>query len=173
MFKALRAVLVAVLFAGAAMAAEVKPYGNEDLASDAVRLAETLKVAAGKVGAQTAGRSPEDLRRAAVAATAASKFDAAAGLAAALDRICQETTDAVLSGNNILILSDRATAQLRDLGDLGLGENPIRYNCPIAAEHARWCAARGGEDRGGAAALDRIQFAGEQSPNEPGIVLHH
>ncbi|MGE0737431.1 MAG: glutamate synthase large subunit, partial [Alphaproteobacteria bacterium] len=32
------------------------------------------------------------------------------GLAAALDRVCREATDAVLAGNNILILSDRAVS---------------------------------------------------------------
>ena len=82
MLKTLRAALVAVLFAGAAFAAD-KPYVNEDMASDAVRLAETLKSEAGKIGAQAAGKSPEELRKAALASIAAGKFDVAAKLAAA------------------------------------------------------------------------------------------
>ncbi|HUC63624.1 MAG TPA: glutamate synthase large subunit [Alphaproteobacteria bacterium] len=36
-----------------------------------------------------------------------------AGLGAALERICNEATDAVLTGNNILILSDRAVSRER------------------------------------------------------------
>ena len=83
MLRALRAALMALLVTSAALAAELKPYVNEDLASDAVRLAATLKTEAGKIGAQAAGRTPEDLRKAASAAVAAGKFDVAAKLAAA------------------------------------------------------------------------------------------
>jgi len=39
--------------------------------------------------------------------------DGAAGLERALDRVCREATDAVLDGNNILILSDRAVSAER------------------------------------------------------------
>ncbi len=83
MLKTLRAVLVAWLFASVAIAAEVKPYVNEQMASDAVRLAETLKGEAGRIGAQAAGKTPDDLRKAAAAAATAGKFDLAAKLAAA------------------------------------------------------------------------------------------
>ncbi len=97
MLQALRAILIALfsaiapflfagavfLIVGAALAADIKPYVNDDLASDAVRLAETLKAEAAKSGADTAGKSPEDLRKAALASIAAGKFDVAARLAAA------------------------------------------------------------------------------------------
>jgi uncharacterized protein YfaS (alpha-2-macroglobulin family) len=77
------AALLLLLLAGAALAADVKPYAREDMASDAVRLAETLKGEASKIGAQAAGKTPEDLRKAAAAATAAGKFDVASRIAAA------------------------------------------------------------------------------------------
>ncbi len=83
MIQALRAVLIALLFVGSALAADVKPYVNEDMASDAVRLAATLKAEAGKIGAQAQGKTPDDLRKAAAAAVTAGKFDVAAKLAAA------------------------------------------------------------------------------------------
>ena len=96
MLQALRAILIALfsaiapflfagavfLIVGAALAADIKPYVNDDLASDAVRLAETLKAEAARA-ARTAGKSPEDLRKAAAASIAAGKFDVAARLAAA------------------------------------------------------------------------------------------
>ena len=72
MLRLLRAFAVCLLFAtaGAALAADAKPFAREDMASDAARLAETLKTMAGKVGAQTAGKTPEDLRKGSAAATA-------------------------------------------------------------------------------------------------------
>ena len=83
MIQALRAAFIAFLFAASALAAEVKPYVNEDMASDAVRLAATLKAEAGKIGAEAQGKTPDDLRKSAGAAVAAGKFDVAAKLAAA------------------------------------------------------------------------------------------
>ncbi len=76
----LRAFAVCLLLAtaGAALAAEVKPFAREDMASDAVRLTETLRADAAKIGALTKDKSPDDLRKAASAAAAAGKFDAAA-----------------------------------------------------------------------------------------------
>ena len=83
MFRALRAAFIAFLFVASAQAADVKPYVNEELASDAVRLAATLKTEAGKIGAEAQGKTPDELRKAASAAVAAGKFDVAAKLAAA------------------------------------------------------------------------------------------
>ena len=83
MFRALRAAFIAFLFVASALAADVKPYVNEEMASDAVRLAATLKVEAGKIGAEAQGKTPDDLRKLAGAAVAAGKFDVAAKLAAA------------------------------------------------------------------------------------------
>ncbi len=77
------AFLLCLLVGFAAVAAEPKPYAREDMASDAIRLAQTLRVEAGKIGAATAGKSPDALRKAAIAAAAAGQFDAAQKLAAA------------------------------------------------------------------------------------------
>src|SRR5664279_2339291 len=79
----LLAVCLAFFTAGAATAAEIKPFAREDMASDAVRLTETLRAQAATIGAQAKGRTPDDLRKAAAAAAAAAKFDDAAKLAAA------------------------------------------------------------------------------------------
>jgi alpha-2-macroglobulin len=76
-------VLCLMLLAGAAGAADIKPFASEDMASDAIRLAETLRAAAVSIGAQAKGKTPEDLRKAAAAAAAAAKFDDAAKFAAA------------------------------------------------------------------------------------------
>src|SRR5271166_2835686 len=75
--------LCLTLLAGAAEAAEIKPFASEDMASDAIRLTETLRAEAATIGAQAKGKTPEDLRKAAAAAGAAAKFDDAAKLAAA------------------------------------------------------------------------------------------
>ena len=75
--------LCLMLLAGAAGAADIKPFASEDMASDAIRLTETLRAAAVSIGAQAKGKTPEDLRKAAAAAAAAAKFDDAAKLAAA------------------------------------------------------------------------------------------
>ncbi len=113
MLRVLRAVLVAVLFAGAAAAAELKPYVNEDMASDAARLAETLKTMAGKVGAQTAGKTPEDLRKGSAAATAAEKFDLAAALAAAAATVAPKDPANWLAFANVAIKADDTQADNR------------------------------------------------------------
>jgi uncharacterized protein YfaS (alpha-2-macroglobulin family) len=113
MLRILRAALLAALFAGAAFAAEVKPYADEEMASDAVRLAETLKTAAGKIGAQVAGKSPDDLRKAAAAAVAAGKFDAAAALAAAAVTAAPKDPANWLAYANVAIRADDAQANNR------------------------------------------------------------
>ena len=46
---------------GAASAAETKPFAREDMASDAVRLTETLRVATAAIGAQVKGKTPQQL----------------------------------------------------------------------------------------------------------------
>ncbi len=83
MIQALRAAFIAFLFVASAQAANVRSYVNEDMASDAVRLAATLKIEAGKIGAQAQGKTPDELRKAASSAVVAGKFDVAAKLAAA------------------------------------------------------------------------------------------
>ena len=52
MLHALRSLaLLLILLAGSAGAAETKPFAREDMASDAVRLTETLRVATAAIGA--------------------------------------------------------------------------------------------------------------------------
>ena len=87
MLQAIRSFLaLALLFAaGAALAAEIKPYVREDLASDVVRLTETLRKETAQIGAKIKGKSVEQLRKEAVAAVGAGNFkDASALLGAAI-----------------------------------------------------------------------------------------
>ncbi len=118
--QALRAILIAllfasaaVLFAGAAVAADIKPYVNEDMASDAVRLAETLKIEAAKIGAQAAGKTPDDLRKAAAAAAVAGQYDVAARLAAAAVTAAPKDPANWLAYARVAIKADDAQANNR------------------------------------------------------------
>ena len=61
----------------AGAAADGKTYQREDLASDAVRLAETLRKESAAVGARLKGRSPEQLRRDAEAAIGSGDYKGA------------------------------------------------------------------------------------------------
>src|ERR1700678_723680 len=84
MLHALRSLAVFLcLLAGAASAAETKPFAREDMASDAVRLTETLRVATAAIGAQVKGRTPQQLRPAAARAVSGGAFAAADKLAGA------------------------------------------------------------------------------------------
>ena len=85
MLKVMRAIAVCLLLplATSAGAAEIKPFAREDIASDAVRLTETLRIATAAIGAQVKDKTPDQLRKAAAAASAASNFDAAEKLAGA------------------------------------------------------------------------------------------
>ncbi len=84
MLVALRTLLALVLFVGAAaQAAEVKPYARDFLASDAVRLAETLRKETISIGSLTKGKSPEQLRKDAAAKAGASDFKMAGKYAGA------------------------------------------------------------------------------------------
>ena len=108
--------LLLLLASAAAFATETKPYAREDMASDAVRLAETIRTQAAKIGAITAGKSPDTLRKAAIAAAAAGKFADAQKLAAAA------ISTAPKDPANWLTLSEIATraddAQANDRYDL-------------------------------------------------------
>ncbi len=87
MLQAIRNLLALALLiaAGAALAAEIKPYVREDLASDVVRLTETLRKETAEIGAKIKGKSAEQLRKDAAAAVVAAKFkDASALLGAAV-----------------------------------------------------------------------------------------
>ena len=84
MLHALRSLAVLlILLATSAGAAEIKPFARDDMASDAVRLTETLRIATAAIGAQVKDKTPDQLRKAAAAASAASNFDAAEKLAGA------------------------------------------------------------------------------------------
>jgi hypothetical protein len=69
-----------MLVAGAACAAQGAPYVREDLASDVVRLTETLHKETTQIGATLKGRSGEQLRKDAAAAVASSDFKRASAL---------------------------------------------------------------------------------------------
>ncbi len=115
MLHSLRAFVILVLFAtaGVAHAADPKPYAREDMASDAVRLTETLRIEAGKIGAEAAGKTPDDLRKAANAAAVAGKFDVAQKLAAAAVTSAPKDPANWLSYADIATMADDAKADGR------------------------------------------------------------
>src|ERR1700739_3154401 len=76
---------VFISLGGAAWAADIKPYAREDLASDVVRLTETLRKETAQIGAKIKGKSADQLRKDAAAAVADKRFkDASALLGAAV-----------------------------------------------------------------------------------------
>ena len=84
MLHALRSLAVLlILLAGAAGAAETKPFAREDMASDAVRLTETLRIATAAIGAQVKGKTPQQLLAEAARAVAGGDFNDAEKLAGA------------------------------------------------------------------------------------------
>src|SRR5580700_9987527 len=85
MLHALRslAVLLILLTGGASVAAETKPFARDDMASDAVRLTETLRVATAAIGAQVKGKTPQQLLTEAARAVSGGDFAAADKLAGA------------------------------------------------------------------------------------------
>src|SRR5271165_6312240 len=115
MLQALRSIAVCLLLltAGAALAAETKPFAHEDMASDAVRLAESLRTRAATIGAQTKEKTPDDLRRAAAAAATAGKFEAAAKLAAAAITAAPKDPANWLAYASVAVKADDAKANGR------------------------------------------------------------
>ena len=84
MLHALRSLAVLLLLlAGAASAAETKPFAREDMASDVVRLTDTLRVATAAIGAQVKGKTPQQLLTDAARAVMGSNFGDAEKLAGA------------------------------------------------------------------------------------------
>src|SRR5580698_7673701 len=84
MLHALRSLAVLlILLAGAVSASETKPFAREDIASDAVRLTETLRVATAAIGAQVKGKTPQQLLAEAAKAVAGGDFATAEKLAGA------------------------------------------------------------------------------------------
>ena len=84
MLHALRSLAVLLLLLGAsASAAEIKPFAREDMASDAVRLTETLRIATAAIGAEVEGKTPRQLLTETGKAVAGADFPAAEKLAGA------------------------------------------------------------------------------------------
>src|SRR6185312_6506306 len=83
MLHALRSLALLLILLASAAAAETKPFSREDLASDAVRLAETLRIATAAIGAEVKGRAPQQLVKEAASAVAGGDFAAAEKLAGA------------------------------------------------------------------------------------------
>src|SRR5271166_5567706 len=107
------ALVLLLLTAAGVTAAEPKPFAREDMASDAVRLAETLRIDAGKIGPQMRAKSPDDLRKAAAAAATASKFDDAERLAAAAITAAPKDPAGWLTLADVAIAADDAQANGR------------------------------------------------------------
>ena len=81
MLQAIRGFLAFVLLAAAGTAlADVKPYARDDLASDVVRLTETLRKETAEIGGKIKGKSADQLRREAATAVVASDFKQAGAL---------------------------------------------------------------------------------------------
>src|SRR5208337_588853 len=132
----LRAFAVCLLLAaaGAALAADAKPFAREDMASDAVRLTETLRADAAKIGALTKDKTPDDLRKAASAA-AAGKFDAAERLAAAAIAAAPKDPANWLAYANVAVKADDAKANGRwDLVTQGATAAYAAYQRSATAE---------------------------------------
>jgi alpha-2-macroglobulin len=84
MLHALRSLaLLLILLATSAGAAENKPFAREDMASDAVRLAETLRIATAAIGDQVKGKTPQQLLGEAARAVVGGDFANAEKLAGA------------------------------------------------------------------------------------------
>ena len=84
MLHALRSLaLLLILLAASAGAAETKPFAREDMASDAVRLTETLRIATAAIGDQVKGKTPQQLLGEAARAVAGGDFANAEKLAGA------------------------------------------------------------------------------------------
>ena len=97
MLHALRSLaLLLILLAGSAGAAETKPFAREDMASDAVRLTDTLRVATAAIGAQVKGKTPQQLLAEAARTVGSGDFASAEGYLNQLSRIAQSINDSSL-----------------------------------------------------------------------------
>ena len=114
MLHGLRLFVLALIFiATCARAAEVKPFAREDMASDAVRLTETLRIATAAIGAQVRGDTPGQLLRQAAAAVAAANFGLAEKLAGAAITAAPKDPANWLAYASIAIAADDAKANDR------------------------------------------------------------
>jgi len=114
MLHALRLLaLTLLLTATSAGAAEIKPFTRDDMASDAVRLTETLRIATAGIGAQVKDKTPDQLRKQAAAASAAPNFDAAEKLAGAAITAAPKDPLNWLAYSGVAIKADDAKANDR------------------------------------------------------------
>jgi uncharacterized protein YfaS (alpha-2-macroglobulin family) len=114
MLNALRSLAVLLLLtATAAGAAETKPVASEDMASDAVRLTETLRIATASIGGEVKDKTPEQLRKGAAAAVAAGDFGGAEKLAGAAITAAPKDPVNWLAYANVAIKADDAKADDR------------------------------------------------------------
>jgi hypothetical protein len=114
MLHALRSfALILILVATASGAAEIKPFASEDMASGAVRLAETLRIATASIGAEVKDKTPDQLRKGAAAAVAAGDFAAAEKLVGAAITAAVKDPANWLAYANVAVKADDAKADNR------------------------------------------------------------
>ncbi len=114
MLQALRSLAVLLLLiATAAGAAEIKPFAREDMASDAVRLTEALRIATASIGAEVKDKTPDQLRKGAAAAVAAGDFAGGEKLAGAAVTAAPKDPVNWLAYANVAIKADDAKADDR------------------------------------------------------------
>ena len=114
MVHALRSLAVLlILFAGSAGAAETKPFAREDMASDAVRLTETLRIATAAIGGEVKGKTPQQLLSEAAKAVASGDFAAGEKLAGAAITVAPKDPANWLAYAEIAAAADDAKANDR------------------------------------------------------------
>ena len=114
MLQALRSLAVLLLLvATAAGAAEIKPFAREDMASDAVRLTEALRIATASIGAEVKDKTPDQLRKGAAAAVAKADFGAAEKLAGAAITAAPKDPANWLAYADVAVKADDAKADNR------------------------------------------------------------
>jgi alpha-2-macroglobulin len=113
MLQALRSFVVLLLLIAPAGAAEIKPLAREDMASDAVRLTEALRIATASIGAEVKDKTPDQLRKGAAAAVAAGDFAGAEKLAGAAVTAAPKDPVNWLAYANVAVKADDAKADNR------------------------------------------------------------
>ena len=113
MLQALRSFVVLLLLIAPAGAAEIKPFAREDMASDAVRLTEALRIATASIGAEVKDKTPDQLRKGAAAAVAAGDFAGAEKLAGAAVTAAPKDPVNWLAYANVAVKADDAKADNR------------------------------------------------------------
>src|SRR5271154_5361932 len=114
MLQALRSLAVLLLLVATnAGAAEIKPFAREDMASDAVRLTEALRIATASIGAEVKDKTQDQLRKGAAAAVAKADFGAAEKLAGAAITAAPKDPANWLAYADVAVKADDAKADNR------------------------------------------------------------